>query len=878
MGAGGKGESPPADAASTASTLQQLRTDPRFASFYENSFNVAEFASSALSGAGGGSEGSAQGQIDRIKEGITTLDGIVRTEVTQRQGELLGQAAQLREAEGYLASVSSSIDGVKGGMGRVRGNILEPYSAIKSRTTQLANLLATANMLRSTTHALKLLSKLTAQLGTLEEQKAASAGPGSTAASPGPTAGPGAAAGALASHSGGMLDLAKAAKLIADIEAVLDEVDLSGVSVVDAQMGFLQGSAANVRRDAKRVLLAGIDSLNQAEVGSALQVYFNLHELKKEVHSVLQRYVEQVEEAFTQALDGRKLQAAAAAAAAGPTANSGVTLIKFPDNLWQGLGKAFERLQRVFSGTAHLQRVLAKKRDPLTHAGFLDEVVGPGEQLPLDLVCSKVVGIVRSRMEAAAHPAAGGAVREVLTNSYPRLAAMLEDCCASIHRDTELGATASKGSSAAGNGLSRAQEEALLGVAAPFQAAYLAAVLSRMTDGVSAAFPGGTRALPSSAELQKCIARFHEELKVVSGSPQLAVMLAERGVARALQLLAEKAEFMAATGPDVRQVIGGCNAAQMRNIALCNALQEIYRSLLQLLPKIPPQAAAALRQPLDAVQSAGMEVVTPLIRGMVEAAEETILRMHAADFASEGAAATPALGTSPPATAVGLSRLGSGGGGAAGPQQAAQASQYLVDLTKQLASWRLEYLSKFSPAPSPAVPSVAASLVERMASRLLVFFVRHAALVRPLSARGRQQLAKDAKELEVAVSQHLYPAEHLGTPFRMLRAFRPLLFVDTAHLATSPLLGELPASIVLHQLYSRAPASLQSPAERSGLAPAQYSAWLDQHGMGEVVAGVRKSLEACRDKAQVEEGFEEVYGLMMGLCDAMDVQTGSAAP
>ena len=55
---------------------------------------------------------------------------------------------------------------------------------------------------------------------------------------------------------------------------------------------------------------------------------------------------------------------------------------------------------------------------------------------------------------------------------------------------------------------------------------------------------------------------------------------------------------------------------------------------------------------------------------------------------------------------------------------------------------RAELLSRFVPRPAPAVPSFAGALLERMAARILVFFVRHAALVRPLNQHGRLQLAK----------------------------------------------------------------------------------------------------------------------------------------
>lgn len=76
-------------------------------------------------------------------------------------------------------------------------------------------------------------------------------------------------------------------------------------------------------------------------------------------------------------------------------------------------------------------------------------------------------------------------------------------------------------------------------------------------------------------------------------------------------------------------------------------------------------------------------------------------------------------------------------------------------------------------------------------------------------------------ELEMAISQSLFPLEALGRPLQVLRAFRPLLFLDTPSLPDSPLLTELPASVVLHHLYSRAPKELKSPHARSSITPTQ---------------------------------------------------------
>ena len=246
---------------------------------------------------------------------------------------------------------------------------------------------------------------------------------------------------------------------------------------------------------------------------------------------------------------------------------------------------------------------------------------------------------------------------------------------------------------------------------------------------------------------------------------------------------------------------------------------------------------------------------------------------------------------------------------------------------------RVEYFSKFSPAPASAPGSFAGALVERMAGRVLLFFVRHAALLRPLSQAGRVQLAKaraltplsrsrlspqtwrsavtwerpgvctrrgaprwacrqcfldgddcrrhlarpasgscaapprcckalhwcrraavtplralcaqDMAELEAAVAQNLLPLDALGAPGRVLRAFRPLLFLEPAGLGASPLLGALPPSVVAHHLYSRAPPQLQAPHARSGITPAQVGPPCAQEHAGQGKGGSRVPTSAA---------------------------------
>lgn len=45
----------------------------------------------------------------------------------------------------------------------------------------------------------------------------------------------------------------------------------------------------------------------------------------------------------------------------------------------------------------------------------------------------------------------------------------------------------------------------------------------------------------------------------------------------------------------MRQMGGACTSAQLRNITLCSQLNEVHRSLVSLLPRLPSHAAAAVR-------------------------------------------------------------------------------------------------------------------------------------------------------------------------------------------------------------------------------------------------------------------------------------------
>lgn len=112
------------------------------------------------------------------------------------------------------------------------------------------------------------------------------------------------------------------------------------------------------------------------------------------------------------------------------------------------------------------------------------------------------------------------------------------------------------------------------------------------------------------------------------------------------------------------------------------------------------------------MQTHAVEAVLPLFKAVAEEAEKCMLNMHAVDWGPAEEAAV------------------------------VQTSTYMRSLAELSQGFRARYLSQFVPQPSPSVVSFAALLCQRLASRIIAFFVRHAAMIKPLSQAGKLQLAK----------------------------------------------------------------------------------------------------------------------------------------
>ncbi|KAH6788810.1 Golgi transport complex protein-like protein [Perilla frutescens var. frutescens] len=750
------------------------------------------------------SSGSAASRIEKLQEGLRLLDTQLRHEVLSRHHDLLHQLSSIKSTESSLSSLRSSISSLQSSLRRARSELSDPHSVISNQTVQLNNLHSTSLLLQNTLRTLRLIQKLRHHV---DSQPDAS-----------------------------KWDLSKAAQLHCEILTLYNESHLSGIDVVDAELKWVIEMGSKIREEGMKVLEKGLESLNQPEVGLGLQVFYNMGELRGTVDGLVSKYKQMGVKGVSNALDMKAVSGAGAYGGGGPggVQRHGTPQIgggvKAREALWQRMSGCMDQLHSIMLAVWHLQRVLSKKRDPFTHVLLLDEVMQDGDLTLTDRVWDALVKSFASQMKSAF--TASSFVKEMFTVGYPKLLPMIENLLERISRDTDV-----KGVPPA---LTLEGKEQMVAAVENFETAFLALCLSRLSDLVNSVFPMSSRgSVPSKEHISRIISRIQEEIEAVQSDAHLTLRVL-REISKVLLLLAERAEYQISTGPEARQISGPATHAQQKNFMLCQHLQEVHTRVTSMIAGLPSIASDVLSPALGTVYGVAGDSVSSLFQAMLDHLQSCILQIHEQNFGTLGLDAAMDNNSSP----------------------------YMEELQKSIYHFRIEFLSKVLPssgAISAGTETICTRLVRSMASRILIFFVRHASLVRPLSESGKLRMARDMAELELAVAQNLFPVEQLGAPYRALRAFRPVLFLETAQLGSSPLLQDLPPSVILHHLYSRGPEDLQSPLQRNKLTPLQYSLWMDSQGEDQIWKGIKATLDdyATNIRARGDKEFSSVYPLML---------------
>lgn len=724
--------------------------------------------------------------------------------------------------------MQTRISALQAAVDRIRTKIFDPYNKIMARITQLSRLQMACDLLRRIIRILYLSKRLQGQL------------------------------------QGGSREISKAAQSLNELDYLSQGVDLSGIEVIEGELLLISRARLEVENQAQRLLEQGIEIQNPTQVGTALQVFYNLGSLRPTVLGLVEGHQNSLRENICSALEIRGLtQASHGRGGPGravlPTPG---TTAQFRAALWTNLEKLMDQTCAACRQVQHLQKVLIKKRDPVSHICFIDEIIKDGQPDILSTFWTNVTDTLSQEFHRATE--GSSFLKQAFEGEYPKLLRLFNDLWRRLQQYNSslqgaiLGSTGTEPALDVSSTESEGHdlftyakqdynpERALKDVLQPYEAAYLSKSLSRLFDPINLVFPLGGHNPPSTEELDSICRTISSELSVAAVDPQLALSVA-KNAAKTVQLFCVKSEQLLYTGPDATQVIGTLTEGQRRNVSVVNSLQRLHQAVSRIISGLsssPAAAVEALSSSLQGVQVLMGNAVQPLLQSVSDSIQAILLTMHQEDFS---------------------------GGLSSADRPDVPCSLYMKELQSFISRVMSDYFVHFQ------CSDFIYERTESIAQRSIGLFVRHASLLRPLGEGGKMRLAADFAQMELAVAPLCRRVSDLGRPYRMLRSFRPLLFQASELVASNPAVGELiPYSTILHLLFSRGPPELKAPHQRADWSIARYAQWLDDHpSERDRLALIRASVEAYVQSVRARQGkeFTPIYPIMLQL-----LQRASAAP
>ena len=750
------------------------------------------------------------------------MDTCIQQHVSDHYSDLLSRAVASSELETSLGVMATHIQSLQMSTDRLRARVKDPFDKIKAGTNSLSRLQETTDILRRVIRILQLSKKLGASMGSEP-------------------------------------DLAKAASCLAEMSSLLQE-DLTGLEVVEGEARKVRQWRAEVERQAEGLMTRGMATGNQTHLATGLQVFYNLGTLSSVLDNMMEDLQKKLKTQWTESLDIKRITDSSEAGlkvgrGAGPGPGKAALPVAgnnaaFRSSLWANIDSSLEAVHSLMSQLWLLQRLLTKKIDPVTNQPFITILESP------NIVLNNWVKICKIMKDCLFNAQAkSNFVKQTFEGEYPKLVKLYEELwnklkytsnqfiLSSVHLEiensTEVDQVIFKDD----------MEEGMRESLAQFEHAYLARSLSRLFDPINLMFGAGAGAGGASGlsveEVTSLVTVIASELSIASVDARLLTSVT-RNIGKAISLFCVKCE--GCVDSEASQVIGQPSAAQLQNISIVNTMWVLSEKLGALCSEQETVLGAERIEILDTasrdVSKLMNTAVEPLMESINDSIEAILLTMHKEDFSSsEGDSSTPA----------------------------AACSLYMKELQTFLERIARDFFATFTCREFLFIH------LHSMAEKTIQRFVMQGSLVRPLGSSGAMRLASDCAQLEFALSTILGPSGHsaigptgltaLGASYRLLRAFRALLFLTPEDMATFPGLGTtVPYSTCLHLMFSRCPAVLPSPAASLGWSLARYTAWLEDHeDERERLVLVQGAIEAyvAAARARQDKSFVPQYPVLI---------------
>lgn len=264
------------------------------------------------------------------------------------------------------------------------------------------------------------------------------------------------------------------------------------------------------------------------------------------------------------------------------------------------------------------------------------------------------------------------------------------------------------------------------------------------------------------------------------------------------QDLTNRLEAQIKLGTDSTQIYDVPNGGQLQNIVICNLIHHHGQNLRRFVAdeNKSPTAFENLLNSLQAGNKLAMTIVQQLMDAIKASLADILMSMHR----------EPGLNTS----------------------QSNAPSLYMKELHDFISRVWMTHIQPF------ADEEMKLACGKELCSRCVELFIRNAAILRPLTAIGRNKLRIDGQFIEVAVKPMVGAAGGLasvGRLYRTLRAFQSVIVMSVEELAQQNLDTDtpVPAYVIMMLMFGYAGPDLISPHITAGWTNEKLIKWLDGH-------------------------------------------------
>ncbi|KAG2213786.1 hypothetical protein INT46_005241 [Mucor plumbeus] len=613
-------------------------------------------------------------------------------------------------------------------------------------------------------------------------------------------------------------DLSTAALTVYELEIIMKETDFDGIDIVTCELSFIEKSRDRVEEEATALLKEGIESQNQAKMASGLQVFHNMKQMGDRVQTITQAMLDNLIQDIKKVIDMQSVQDELKHQGT----SGGQQQMSSPTMSVRGNSNVgINQKQLAAAVWSRMESLMTKMSDQCIKVYSLEKVleikkdalthVSFLDEVSKTLDANSLVSYFWRILSANFEQELKNATKA----STFLQSIFVGDYPKLLKLLHDFFSRVALHNGTLLSDYSQTPEYVImLRSFNTFQTSFLTKSLQRMYDSVNSTFPtyGGLARTPPGRNNVLNITRIiGHELETASFEPHLSQAVAKNAV-KALSNFCVKCERL---------------------------------SVWKILEEYPEKIVDIVKKGADDCQVLMMKIGNKLIESIKKDVEGVLLKIHQEDFSGK------------------IRR---------NFDPEADKSSYMKELQRHVRYYHTTILQNFSCGAEPK------TWVRQISKYILYVFIFQASIVRPLSEAGKLKLAGDMAELEFTISQFMseYGArtEEVGDEYKALRAFRPLLFLDSAQLTAAHHTSGLSKVVLIHHLIVRSQQqskSLPLPYTIYDLSRQEYMTWMETQNNEK--EAVQLAVDAIKNGSKLKKSeLDEIpeYRLIMQIASEED--------